>query len=231
MLAVPFCFPGWHGRQGRWKEKLPFFRNRSWRWVRLFPLVQAGLRGGCNICKKRIRASLPAPHTDHPGAPQKERALLWGTRLGNDSTVLMKAGTGPLHPPPGTLELETGKSCQGHLPSGTHWQFQWNDSSSTTKTLVTFQRIMSLPKIVLWHASTCNVMCNTPRKGGLGNSAHQTCYVIAFKILNFYARQFDNLQCRFQVNNNACWATGHTQTLLLMWTERLLLRRKDLQVG
>lgn len=169
------------------ERKLPFCRNRSWRWVRLFLLVQAGLRGGCNFCKKGIRGSLPAPNTDHPGAPQKERALLWDTRLGNYSTVLMKAGTCPLHPPPGTLELETVKGCQAHLPSGTCWQVSEyiNDSSSTTKTLVAFWRITSHLKIALWmqvHIMWCVTL--QAREGWVihhithARSVSRSCYCI-----------------------------------------------------
>lgn len=100
-----------------------------------------------------------------------------------------------LHCLPGTLGLETLTECQAqcfklvfreHLPPETHDQVSecTKGSSSITKTLVTSQRIISLPKIAMWDANTCKSTCNAQSRRGLDNSLHQTrmlCYRAIFK--------------------------------------------------
>lgn len=132
--------------------------------------------------------------------------------------VLRETGAGPLRPPPGTPELGTVTHCptqcfkpmlRGHLPSGTHYQVSeyTHGSSSPTKTSVTFQRIVSLPKTATRDASTCHSTRNAQSGRGLEKSPHQIgtlrCRAIyCINTLNFMPGCFHNLQWKFQEDSS-----------------------------
>lgn len=154
------------------------------RRVRLIPLVQVGLGGVCDssVHEMRTWGSLVGPCIDHPGAASMAQVLFWDVWLRNDfSLCLWRLEQVPFTLPQGLWHWRQSQTGQTQCfkpmvpPSGTHYQVsEYTDgSSSTTKTLVTFQRIVSLPKIAMWDASTCNSTCNSQSRRALGNS-HQT---------------------------------------------------------
>lgn len=165
----------------------------------IFPVVQAGLGGGSGArcqhwpgCSTMKRKSLVVRHQAWKWLPCACEG--WNR---SPSSSPRDSGAGDIHRLPGASPIRNPLTgCE-----------DTNDSSSTTKTSVTSQRIIWLPKIALWHASTCNVVCNTPGKGGVGNSPQQTCTFPSWAMLLLWISWTFMPGCLIISSVNSRWIT------------------------